>query len=49
MLTKADVRIAYGAGRAFNALEEDEIENEEMNNDSSDKVLDLLCNKQNCL
>ena len=49
MLTKADVRIAYSAGRAFNALEEDEIENEEMNNDSSDKVLDLLCNKINCL
>ena len=37
MLTKADVRIAYSAGRAFNALEEDEIENEEMNNDSTDK------------
>ena len=37
MLTEADVRIGYGAGRTFNALEEDEIENEEMNNDSSDE------------
>ena len=37
MLTEADVRIGYGAGRAFNALEEHEIENEEMNNDSTDK------------
>ena len=36
VLTEADVRIAYGAGRAFNDLEEDEIENEEMNSDSSD-------------
>ena len=36
MLTEADVRIAYGAGRAFNDLEEDEIDNEEMNSDSSD-------------
>ena len=36
MVTKADVKIAYGARRTFNALEEDEIENEETNNDSSD-------------
>ena len=37
MLTEADVRITYGAGRAFNDLEEDEIENEEMNSGSSDE------------
>ena len=36
MVTEADVKIAYGARRIFNALEEDEIENEETNNDSSD-------------
>ena len=36
MVTEADVKIAYGARRTFNALEEDEIENEETNNDSSD-------------
>ena len=36
MVTEADVKIAYGARRTFNALEEGEIENEETNNDSSD-------------
>ena len=36
MVTEADVKIAYGARRTFNTLEEDEIENEETNNDSSD-------------
>ena len=36
MVTEADVKIAYGARHTFNALEEDEIENEETNNDSSD-------------
>ena len=36
MVTEADIKIAYASRRTFNALEEDEIENEEMNNDSSD-------------
>ena len=36
MVTEADVKIAYGARRTFNALEDDEIENEKTNNDSSD-------------
>ena len=41
LLTKADVRIEYGDGRTFNTLEKGKIENEEMNNDSSDESTDI--------
>ena len=41
LLAEADVKIEYGDGCTFNTLEEDKIENEEMNNDSSDKSTDF--------
>ena len=41
LLAEVDVRIEYCDGRTFNTLEEDEIENEEMNNDSCDESTDF--------
>ena len=41
LLAEADVRIEYGDRHTFNTLEQDEIKNEEMNNDSSDESTDF--------
>ena len=41
ILAEANVRIEYGDRSNFNTLEEDEIENKEMNNDSTDESTDF--------
>ena len=40
LLAEVDIRIEYDDGRTFNTFEEDKIQNEEMNKDSSDENTD---------